>query len=144
MAPIPQQQQKTERSPFGTIACSVPITTGVFDGRRGGKSTVMIQCSVPILSIGCAVETAVWARLTTKADGDEITFEAALPRGFRAEDETAADTFKAAVESAAAAWNGYGAAEAAAIARLTGQKKAGGVERKGLAPRHVKRAAVAA
>lgn len=128
---------------YGLVSCSVPANANVYES-RGKKSTVCIQVAVPILAAGLTVDAAVWARLQQKNGDDEITFEAAIPRGIKASDELSSESFKAHVESAVTAWNGYAAAEAAAIRRLTGQKAKSAIERPGLAPRLVKRVSAAA
>lgn len=110
------------RAKFGPVTLSRPRAVGIFEGKRGGRSTIAIACSVPLMGSGLIIDAAIWARLEAKSDGHEITFAASLPKGIGAVDETSEDAFLAHVENAALAWNGYDMATDAAGARLLGLK----------------------
>lgn len=145
---IQQTDRKRDRATrpepkFGPVALSCPATASIFEQKRGGKSTVAVNASVPLPQVGLIVDCAIWARLTVSADGQRIDFDAALPSRMKAIDESAKQAFIDHVELAASKWAGYESAASAAEARLLGRDKTG-KDGKAMQPRLASRKVVLA
>lgn len=94
---------------------------GTVSDRFGKKSCAAIACSVPIKELGIKIDVTIWGRLTSDQHGTSITFEAGMPKGIRALDETGKDRLMAHVENAAMLWPAYDKTTDAIAAKLTGQ-----------------------
>lgn len=93
-------------------------------GDAGARSTKMLEVTVPLPASGLKVKATIYAKLARKADGDEITYHAALPakQAVTGIDKDAKEQFLAFVELAASQWPGWNKASEAADARLLGTK----------------------
>lgn len=124
MAPISQRQTdnkpESKAAQFGAVALSRPRSAQVYEGRRGSKSIIAIQASVPLPAYGIVVDAAIWGRLVSKTDGHEVEFAASAPSRMGFDDETDHDRFCQHIESAALAWAGYESATTSAYEKLTG------------------------
>jgi hypothetical protein len=86
--------------------------------RPGDVSTKLADVIVPFPMTGAAVTSTVYARLTKKDDGHEISYSASVPKGLRFDDPNGKESFLAHVELAVQSWPGFAAATMAADARL--------------------------
>lgn len=133
-------ERASDQPMYGPVSFSLPKNATVYPGRRGGKSVVVVQCTVPIMGIRGRCDAAIWGRSDEASDGTKITFAASVPKFMGFDDKDAEDRFLAHIESDALAWNGYEQAVHAATNRLMGieASKDGKAVRPGLAPRLVK------
>lgn len=105
---------------YGEVECQA-LDNAVSE-RFGNKSVGAIEVTVPFPLLGLRVQATIWGRLSNKADGTEIKFEASLPKGMKGLDADGAERFKAHVENGAAAWAGYERATDLAVDKLMGNK----------------------
>lgn len=102
---------------YGAVECNA--SDGKVTERFGNKSCAAIEAMVTVNVLGMKIPVTIWGRLSQKADGTEISFEASAPRGFKFVGD-GKTLLLAHVENAAAAWNGYDKATLAAESRLLG------------------------
>lgn len=110
---------------FGTPTIALVDTDKCYADRFDATktSTKMLEVTVPIPHAGLRIKASVYAYLTRKSDGDEISYSAQLPgKGVVTADAHDKEQFLAHVELAASSWKGWEAATLAADNRLRGIK----------------------
>ena len=113
-----ESKQRQPKPRFGVVTVSRAKGTGVYDQRGGGRSTKTVECSIPVLAAGIIIDATIYARFAKP--GDPVTFAASMPKGVSGMSDNDEDSLLAHIENAAASWNGWPAAQAAAYERLTG------------------------
>lgn len=80
------------------------IADGRVSDRFGKKSVPAIACVVPIALLGIRFNVTIWGRLENQTDGQEIKFEASMPKDIKPIDTDSRDRLLAHVENAAWRW----------------------------------------
>lgn len=113
-------------APYGEVTVTAPENAFVNPSRfnPAAKSTIVCNATVAVPLLALTIKAAVYMSLESKSDGTEITTEPSISTkvfGRYGEKFDGKGLLKSHILAAVESWRGWEAAEAGAIARLSGE-----------------------